>query len=79
LQESREVRYLPFLIMSETNSAVDSNALVGIFSPDTHARVRSSTDRCDRLRAFLWGHLPASIDVEVVLTTAVRTVAVLPA
>src|SRR6056297_1169062 len=65
--------------MSETNSAVDSNALVETFSPDVHARVRSSTGRRDRLRAFLQGHLPASIDVEVVLTPAVQTAAVLPA
>jgi hypothetical protein len=79
LQESREARYLPFLIMSETNSAVDSNALVETFSPDVHARVRASAGRTDRLRAFLQGHLPPSVDVEVVLTPAVQTAAVLPA
>jgi hypothetical protein len=65
--------------MSETNSAGDSNALVETFSPDIHARVRASAGRRDRLRAFLQGHLPPCVDVEVVLTPAVRTAAVLPA
>ena len=65
--------------MSETNSAVDSNALVETFSPDVHARVRASAGRTDRLRAFLQGHLPTGVNVEVVLTSAVQTAAVLPA
>jgi len=65
--------------MSDTSSSVTSNALVETFTPDVNARVRASTDRCDRLRIFLQGHLPPSVDVEVVLTPAVQTAAVLPA
>ncbi|WP_318570671.1 hypothetical protein [Salinigranum marinum] len=65
--------------MSETNSASDSSALVETFSSDVHALVRASAGRRDRLRSFLQGHLPASVDVEVVLTPAVQTAAVLPA
>ncbi|MFC6943099.1 VWA domain-containing protein [Salinirubellus sp. GCM10025818] len=65
--------------MSKTNSAGDSNALVETFTPDIHARVRASAGRRDRLRSFLQGHLPPSIDIEIVLTPTVQTAAVLPA
>ena len=58
-----------------------SAALTSIesFTPDVHARVRSSAGRADRLRSFLQGHLPPGVDIEVVLTSAVQTAAVLPA
>ncbi|WP_049986465.1 VWA domain-containing protein [Halobellus rufus] len=49
------------------------------FCPDIAPRVRSSASRADRLQAFICGHLPTGIDVEVVLTPAVKTAAVLPA
>ena len=65
--------------MSDTSSSVTSNASVETFTPDVHARVRASAGRRDRLRAFLQGHLPAGVDIEVVLTPAVQTAAVLPA
>jgi hypothetical protein len=65
--------------MSKTSSSVKSNASVEALTPDIHARVWASAGRCDRLRSFLQGHLPASVDVEVVLTPAVQTAAVLPA
>jgi hypothetical protein len=58
--------------MSDTNSSVTSNASVETFTPDIHARVRASVGRCDRIRAFLYGHLPAGVTVEVVLTPAAR-------
>ncbi|MFC7142957.1 hypothetical protein ACFQMA_24430 [Halosimplex aquaticum] len=48
-------------------------------TPNITSRVRISTGRADRLRAFICGHLPSGIDVEVVLTPAVKTAAVLPA
>ena len=65
--------------MSDTSSSVTSNASVETFTPDVHARVRASAGRRDRLRAFLQGHLPTGVDIEVVLTPAVQTAAVLPA
>ena len=65
--------------MSDTNSSITSNASVETFTPDVHARVRASAGRRDRLRAFLQGHLPTGVDIEVVLTPAVQTAAVLPA
>ncbi|RCU44474.1 VWA domain-containing protein [Haloplanus salinus] len=65
--------------MSDTNSSVTSNALIETFTPDIHARVRASAGRADRLQAFLQGHLPAGVEVKVVLTPAVQTAAVLPA
>ena len=64
--------------MSDTSSSVTSNASVETFTPDVHARVRASAGRRDRLRAFLQGHLPPGVDIEVVLTPAVQTAAVLP-
>ena len=65
--------------MSDTSSSIDPNAPVETFRPDIHARVRASAGRRDRLQAFLQGHLPPGVDVEVVLTPAVQTAAVLPA
>jgi uncharacterized protein YegL len=65
--------------MSDTSSSVKSNAPIETFTPDILARVRASAGRRDRLRAFLQGHLPSGVDVEVVLTAAVETAAVLPA
>jgi uncharacterized protein YegL len=65
--------------MSNTEPPVDSNTLVETFTPDVHARVRMSVGRADRLQSFLQGHLPPGIDIEVVLTPAVQTAAVLPA
>jgi len=49
------------------------------FVPDVAAQVRTASGRTERLRAFVRGHLPPGIDVEVVLTPAVETAAVLPA
>jgi len=49
------------------------------FVPDVAAQVRTSSGRTERLRAFIRGHLPTETDVEVVLTPAVETAAVLPA
>jgi hypothetical protein len=65
--------------MSDTSSSVTSNASVETFTPDVHAQVPASAGRRDRLRAFLQGHLPTGVDIEVVLTPAVQTVGVLPA
>jgi len=65
--------------MSDTNSSITSNASVETFTPDVHARVRMSAGRADRLQSFLQGHLPTGVDIEVVLTPAVQTAAVLPA
>ncbi|WP_324665734.1 VWA domain-containing protein [Haloarcula sediminis] len=48
-------------------------------TPDTASLVRTSASRSDRLRAFIRGHLPLGLDVEVILTPAVKTAAVLPA
>jgi uncharacterized protein YegL len=65
--------------MSNTDSSIGSNGSIETFTPDVHARVRASAGRRDRLRSFLQGHLPPGVDVEVVLTPAVQTAAVLPA
>jgi len=64
--------------MSNTDSSAASTSIES-FTPDVHARVRSSAGRADRLRSFLQGHLPPGVDIEVVLTPAVQTAAVLPA
>jgi uncharacterized protein YegL len=65
--------------MVRTESAVDPAQLAETLTPDVTARVRASRDRAERLRAFICGHLPPGIDIEVVLTPAVQTAAVLPA
>ncbi|WP_255152702.1 VWA domain-containing protein [Halorarius halobius] len=62
-----------FNITSSTGSTAQR------FVPDVTAQVRTSSGRTERLRAFVRGHLPPGIDVEVVLTPAVETAAVLPA
>lgn len=64
--------------MANTHSA-DPTPQVERVTPNITSRVRISTGRADRLRAFICGHLPSGIDVEVVLTPAVKTAAVLPA
>jgi len=64
--------------MSNTDSSAASTSIES-FTPNVHARVRSSAGRADRLRSFLQGHLPPGVDIEVVLTPAVQTAAVLPA
>jgi len=64
--------------MADIHSA-DTIDQVERFTPDTTSRVRTSASRADRLRAFICGHLPSDTDVEVVLTPAVKTAAVLPA
>ena len=64
--------------MSNTDSSAASTSIES-FTPNVHARVRSSAGRTDRLRSFLQGHLPPGVDIEVVLTPAVQTAAVLPA
>ncbi|MDX1744797.1 MAG: hypothetical protein R3324_02570, partial [Halobacteriales archaeon] len=65
--------------MARTDSAVNPAQLAETLTPDVAARVRASTDRADRLRAFICGHLPPGVEIEVVLTPAVQTAAVLPA
>jgi hypothetical protein len=65
--------------MSDTEPSADAKSPIETFTPDVHARVRASAGRRDRLRSFLQGHLPPGVDVEVVLTPAVQTAAVLPA
>jgi len=42
-------------------------------------RSRISTDRANRLREFICGHLPGDITVDVVISAGVQTAAVLPA
>ena len=64
--------------MSDTHSADTIHQLEWL-TPDIASRVRTSASRADRLRAFICGHLPSGVDVEVVLTPAVKTAAVLPA
>jgi len=64
--------------MSKTEFSANSNTLDETFTPDIHAWVRASTGRAGRLQSFLQGHLPPGVDVEVVLTSAVQTAAVLP-
>ena len=79
LSEVIEGSYGPSCIrMSETHPA-DTIHQVKRFIPDIAPHVRTSANRADRLQAFICGHLPPGVDVEVVLTSAVETAAVLPA
>ena len=64
--------------MANTHSADPTPQVEGV-TPNITSRVRTSASRADRLQAFICGHLPTGIDVEVVLTPAVKTAAVLPA
>jgi len=47
-------------------------------SPDTAARARITTQRADRLREFILGHVPEDVTVDVVISSGVQTAAVLP-
>ena len=68
-----------FLLSRSGSFVWPSNASVGTFTLDVHARVRASAGRRDRLQAFLQRHPPPGVDVGVVLTPAVQTATVLPA
>ncbi|AUV84360.1 hypothetical protein C2R22_22695 (plasmid) [Salinigranum rubrum] len=48
-------------------------------TPQAATRARISTQRADRLREFILGHLPDEVTVDVVITSGVQTAAVLPA
>jgi uncharacterized protein YegL len=65
--------------MPELDSITDTSHLAETLTPDIPALVRASRKRAERLRAFICGHLPPGIKIEVVLTPAVQTAAVLPA
>lgn len=68
-----------FSCITMFNITSSTGATARRFVPDVAAQVRTSSGRTERLRAFVRGHLPPGIDVEVVLTPAVETAAVLPA
>ncbi|MFQ3293028.1 MAG: hypothetical protein ACI8VE_000082 [Natrialbaceae archaeon] len=46
--------------------------------PNAAVRSRISTQRADRLREFILGHLPRDVTVDVVISSSVQTAAVLP-
>jgi hypothetical protein len=53
--------------------------IVDDLTPQAATRARISTQRADRLREFILGHLPDEVTVDVVITSGVQTAAVLPA
>jgi len=53
--------------------------IVDDLTPLAATRARISTQRADRLREFILGHLPDEVTVDVVITSGVQTAAVLPA
>jgi len=53
--------------------------IVDDLTPQAATRARISTERADRLREFILGHLPDDVTVDVVITAHVQTAAVLPA
>ena len=53
--------------------------IVDDLTPQAATRARISTQRADRLREFILGHLPDEVAVDVVITSGVQTAAVLPA
>ncbi|MDS0283927.1 VWA domain-containing protein [Haloarcula onubensis] len=61
------------------NTTTSAESIAEKFAPEMAAQVRMSPGRTERLHAFVCGHLPSGIDVEVVLTPTVKTAAVLPA
>ena len=77
-QEADEV-LLSFPPMQNIIPTSDAHQLAKEVSPQTTTHARISTDRANRIREFILGHLPDDIDVDVVITTSVQTAAVLPA
>jgi len=73
----RGTQYPNIIIMINNDSS--SGPTVQKYASDVAAKARTSLRRTERLRAFVNSHLPAEIDVEVVLTPAVQTAAVLSA
>ncbi|WP_254824860.1 VWA domain-containing protein [Haloglomus halophilum] len=65
--------------MSLSHRHRDHSPLVDDFSPHAAVRARISTQRADRLREFILGHLPDDVTVDVVISAGVQTAAVLPA
>lgn len=58
--------------------SIQQHQVADDLSPDTAARARITTQRADRLREFIFGHLPEDVTVDVVISSGVQTAAVLP-
>jgi len=58
--------------------SIQQHQVADDLSPDTAARARITTQRADRLREFILGHLPEDVTVDVVISSGVQTAAVLP-
>ncbi|WP_436932007.1 VWA domain-containing protein [Halosimplex halobium] len=65
--------------MSTLHSKIDYRNGDDGSSEYTAARSRISTDRANRLREFICGHLPSEVTVDVVISAGIQTAAVLPA
>ena len=60
------------------HTQLDHRKVVNDSSPHTAARARITTQRADRLREFILGHLPDGVTVDVVISAGIQTAAVLP-
>jgi len=58
--------------------SIQQHQVADDLSPDTAARARITTQRADRLREFIFGHLPEDVTVDAVISSGVQTAAVLP-
>ncbi len=58
--------------------SVQRHQVADDLKPDAAVRSRISTQRADRLREFIFGHLPRDVTVDVVISSSVQTAAVLP-
>lgn len=58
--------------------SVQRHQVADDLKPDAAVRSRISTQRADRLREFILGHLPRDVTVDVVISSSVQTAAVLP-
>ena len=65
--------------LSHRNRDRNHQQIVDDLTPQAATRARISTQRADRLREFILGHLPDEVTVDVVITSGVQTAAVLPA
>ena len=59
--------------------SVQRHQVADDLKPNVAVRSRISTQRADRLREFILGHLPRDVTVDVVISSSVQTAAVLPA
>jgi len=58
--------------------SIQHHQVVDDLKPNAAVRSRISPQRADRLRAFILGHLPRGVTVDVVISSSVQTAAVLP-